>query len=164
MKRIDQLLDNHRQEMDFLEPPEGHFNRFQQKLDKGRVISKQLILRIAAAVIVLALISVKLLPLRSDSTNSLSVELKETAWYYNSLSEDLLSKIQNDKFISNSDKQLIMKDIQDFDKEYEIILENLNQFPGDERLINAFIDYHRSRTAFLEEILSQINITNLNII
>ncbi len=164
MKRIEQIIESQKDKFDFLEPPEGHFSRFQQKLSERSVISLQLVLRIAAAIIILILISVNLLPFRSDSKNNLPFELKETAWYYNSMSEELISKIQNDKFISNSDKHLIMKDIQNFDKEYEIILENLNQFPGDERLINAFIDYHRSRTAFLEEILNKINTTNLNII
>lgn len=164
MKRIDQIMDSHKDKFDILEPPEGHFIRFQQKLGKGMVISPKWIQRIAAAVFILALISLTLLPFRSDGDKNLSAELKETAWFYNSRSDELLSEIQNADFINSSDKHLIMKDIKKFDKEYEIIIEDLKKFPGDERLINAFIDYHRSRTEFLEEILSQINTTNLNII
>ncbi len=161
MNRLDQFIDIHRDKMDILEPDEGHFTRFREKLNKGKNASLKWILRIASVIFIAALVSINLLHFRSKSGNNLPYELKETAWFYNSRSEKLLSEIQNIEFINSSEKHLILKDIRSFDQEYEIILENLKKYPGDERLINAFIDYHRSRTQFLEEILVQIHATNL---
>jgi hypothetical protein len=66
--------------------------------------------------------------------------------------------------LNTVEKQRVMRDIRDFDKEYEIILHELKKFPDDERLKNGLIDYYRSKSEFLEGILNQINSANLIII
>ena len=161
MIRLDQLIDSHRDKLDYLEPEEGHFKRFQDKLSKGRRASLNWILKIAAVLFIVAFISVNLLLFRSENEDNLPFELKETAWFYNSRSEKLLSEIKSNELMDSSEKQIVINDIHNFEKEYKNILKDLKKYPGDERLINAFIEFHRSKTQFLEEILYQINATNL---
>ena len=161
MKRLDQFIEFHRDVMDTLEPDEGHFIRFQEKLNKSTVSSLRWILRIAAVLLVAVFLSINLYIFRSKSDYNLPSELKETAYFYNLRSEKLMFEIRSNDLMDNSEKQVFMKDIRDFEKEYLTILKDLKKFPGDERLVNAFIDYHRSKAEFLEGILNQINGTNL---
>jgi len=160
MKRLDLFIEINRAGMDNIEPTDGHFNRFQERLNKTRYNQNRWVLQAVAALFITALISVNLLFFRSKVSPDLPLELKEAAWYYNSRSETLLSEIKSTDLMNNTEKQLIMKDMRNFEKEYGQLLSDMKKFPGDERLVNAFIDYHRSRTEFLEEILNQINVTN----
>jgi hypothetical protein len=161
MKRIDQFINYHRDEMDILEPDEGHFNRFQSKLYKNKSFSMKWVFRVAAVLIVALFIAENLNLLPSGNNRDLTLELKETAWFYNLRSEKIISEIQTNKQLNSSEKQIIMNDIKDFEKEYKLILIDLKKFPEDERLVNAFIEYHRVRSEFLEEVLNQITETNL---
>ena len=163
MKKLDQLLSENRHKMDTLEPDEGHFQRFQMKLEKSQVISIKRISLIAAALIASAFISVSLIS-HFTSQNILTSEMKETAWFYNSQSEKLLSEIESNTSMDNNEKQVVLNDLRKFDKEYDNLLEDLKKFPDDERLINAFINYHRSKTEILKEILQQINFTTFTTI
>jgi len=159
MKRLDQFINIQRERMDSLEPREGHFMRFQEKLNHGRRSSLTWFTRVAAVVLAAALISVNLIVFRNKGIEPLSAELRETEWFYTTQSEKLISEIQNNEFLDNTDKKLVLNDIRNFDQEYQSILSDLKKFPGDERLINAFIDYHRSKIEFLEEIVKQVNAT-----
>lgn len=164
MKRLDQFIKNEKENLDLFEPDKDHFKRFQEKLQGRRSITQIWLWRVAAVFFIAAFISLNLYLFRSTPNDYLPDELKEAAWFYNSRAEIILSEIKNNQIMNNSEKQVILKDISDFDEEYKEILKYLSDFPGDERLINAFIDYHRSRTEFLEGILNQINTTNLIII
>jgi hypothetical protein len=164
MKNLYQLIDTHRDELNNLEPESGHFLRFEQKLKQSNGISTRWIIQIAAGFLLVAAISTSLILSHSSNAFPIPAELKETAYFYNQQSEKLLSEIENNKSMNGSEKQLVMKDIQNFEREYSTILGDLKKFPGDERLIDAFIDYHRTRTEFLENILNQINGTNLIVI
>ncbi len=159
MKRLDQFINIQRERMDSHEPREGHFMRFQEKLNHGRRSSLTWFTRVAAVVLAAALISVNLIVFRNKGIEPLSAELRETEWFYTTQSEKLISEIQNNEFLDNTDKKLVLNDIRNFDQEYQSILSDLKKFPGDERLINAFIDYHRSKIEFLEEIVKQVNAT-----
>ena len=164
MKRLDIFIESNMEKMDTQEPDDGHFVRFQEKLNRRSIVSLTWIIRIAAIFLVAVFISGSFFLFRSQRNADLPADLKETAYFYSLRSENLLFDIQNSKIMNISEKQVIMKDIQDFEKEYKIILNDLNKFPGDERLVNAFINYHRSKVEFLEDILNQINATNLIII
>jgi hypothetical protein len=157
MKRLDQFMDDHQNEKDIFEPSEGHLLRFHDKLNKSRGFSLYWIASIAAVLIVAGIISVNMMNFNTSRNDYLSSELKEAAWYYNSQSDKLISEIQANQNLTLEDKQLVLSDIRKFDKEYKSILTDLKQFPEDERLINAFYEFHRSRTEFLEEVLTQIN-------
>jgi uncharacterized membrane protein YvbJ len=161
MKNLEKFIDSHRDELDKMEPPVGHFIRFRDKLNQTNWISLKWIIRIAAVLLIASFLSVNLFLFHTVSNKNLSSDMKETAYFYNSRSEKILFEIQNNKRMNSSEKQLIMKDVQDFEKEYSTILDDLKKFPGDERLVNAFIEYHRSKAEFLEDILNQINASNL---
>ncbi len=161
MKKLEQFMEPLKDKMDFMEPDEGHFGRFQGKLNHRITRPSVWLARVAAAVIFAAIISINLYIFSSGKSETLSTELKETAYFYNQRSESILLEIRNNQKLDNDQKQLILHDIHGFEKEYDSILKDLKKFPGDERIINAFIDYHKSRAEFLEEILNQLNANNL---
>jgi hypothetical protein len=161
MKRLDHFIDSQRDSFDNQEPEEGHFDRFQIKLGMSRNKPFVWFLRIAGILLAAAFISVNLVLFRADSEDNLPPELKETAYFYSLRSEKLINDIRKNTNMSSSDKQIILKDIRSFDKEYSTLLQDLENYPGDERPINAFIDYHRSRAEFLETLVQQINTSNV---
>jgi hypothetical protein len=161
MKKLERYIEFHRDKFDSLEPDDGHFIRFREKLGLKSFFSPVRIIMIAATILIAAFVSLNLLFFNTDIEANLPSELKETAYFYNLRSENLLFEIQNNRNMNSSEKQVILNDLRNSEKEYQSILNDLKNFPGDERLVNAFIDYHRSRAAFLEEIVKQINTVNL---
>jgi hypothetical protein len=157
MKRLDSFLDSGRYQMDPFEPPEGHLIRFQEKLNRNKKISYTWIRLSAAIFLIGVIISVSLLYPAILNKPELPFELKQTADYYNGRYEKLKTELQNNVIISSVDKQAILKDIKELDKEYNKLFSDYKKFPGDERVYNAFIVYYKSRTEFLEEILTQLS-------
>jgi hypothetical protein len=162
MKSLEQLINSNRERIDFQEPPDGHFLRFQGKLGNSKTSKRISIWKIAASLFFVVAFSLTYLLVSSSQNDyNLPLELRETAYYYNKQSENFKFKIEENTQLSSTEKKNLLKDVRDFEKEYPAILKELIKFPTDERLIDAFINYHKSRTEFLESILNQINGINL---
>jgi len=162
MKSIEQLINLNRERIDFQEPPEGHFIRFQNKLGNSISTNRIIFWRIAISLFFVVAFSLTFLLLSTSQNDyNLPLELRETAYYYNKQSEHLKFQIQTNSQLSDTEKKNLLKDVNTFEKEYPAILKELVKFPTDERLIDAFINYHKSRTEFLESILNQINAISL---
>jgi hypothetical protein len=164
MNELKKIFETKRTEMDLFEPDDGHLMRFRNKLDSESSVRYRFYPAIAAVLITGIIISGSLLLSQNGKSDVLPTELREAAWFYDNRSEVLLSEIRGNMQMNETDKKMILKDIREFDKEYLNILKDLRKYPGDERLINAFIDYHRSRTEFLQGIVNQVNVNSKNII
>jgi hypothetical protein len=164
MNELKTIIEAKRPEMDLFEPDDGHLIRFRKKLDSQSSVRYRYYQAVAAIFITGIILSVSLLLSQKRKTEILTPELKETAWFYDNRSDVLLSEIRSNMQINDTDKKMILNDIHEFDKEYMNILKDLKNYPGDERIINAFIEYHRSRTEFLQGIVNQLNVNSKNII
>lgn len=157
MKRIDTYIRENRNGFDTHEPPDGHFQRFRGKSGYSPGLAFRKITAWAAIFICAIIISLNLIPGLSSRSARLPADLEETAWFYTNRSENIISQIKQNNYLRSGEKQLILKDIRNFEKDYTELLSDLKEYPEDERLINAFIDYHRLRVEFLEGIINQLD-------
>jgi hypothetical protein len=123
-----------------------------------------------AAIFLITMISTGILYLgfvnhnKNIYSESLSPELRQTLYYYNALNEEKIMEIKSMDGFDKSTKEKLVKEVRQEDKELRKIFNDLEKFPDDERVKSAFIEYHRSRTEFLDYIISQVKELNYNVI
>lgn len=166
---LERLILNNRASFQDNEPPEGHFERFDAKLSKAskpaRKINFQPILKIAA-IVVFALLAVNqariyFFPEKQPtlSLGSISPEYREVEFYYTNaiqLGMNQWDKLKNDGLISESEQRMMQKEQEDFDLMYQKLLIDLKANPGDERVINAMLEYYQSRMNVITLIINKL--------
>lgn len=166
---LERLILNNRDSIQNDEPLEGHFERFEARLQKSekpvRKIKFQFILKIAA-VVVFALLAVNqtriwLKPEKEQtlSLGSISPEYREVEFYYtNAIQVEMkqVEKFRNDGLITEDEKQAIEKEQAEFDQMYQKLLTDLQANPNDERVINAMLEYYQSRMNVISLIISKL--------
>jgi len=166
---LDKLIINNRNSFQDEEPLEGHFERFEARLQKvskpARTINWRLTLQIAA-VVVFALLAVNqariyFLPEKHEtlSLGSISPEYREVEFYYtNSIQMDMnqWKKLKDEGMISESDEQMMQKEQVEFDQMYQKLLVDLKANPDDERVINAMLEYYQARMNVMSLVISKL--------
>ncbi|MDP3644016.1 MAG: hypothetical protein Q8S54_12595 [Bacteroidota bacterium] len=166
---LERLILNNRTSFQDEEPPEGHFERFEARLQKAskpaRKIHFQPIFKIAALV-VLALLAVNqariyFFPEKQNafSLGSISEEYREVEFYYTNaiqLGMTQWEKLKNDGMISKSDDQIMQKEQAEFDQMYRKLQEDLKANPDDERVINAMLEYYQARMNIMTIIINKL--------
>ncbi len=166
---LERLILNNRKSFDENEPLEGHFGRFEARLQKAsepkRTIGFRSILRIAA-IVVFALLAVNqgrlwLKPEKQEniSLGSISPQYREVEFYYTTaIQTDMkqLTMLENEGLISDSEKQMFQKEQKEFDQMYQKLLEDLKANPNDERVINAMLEYYQARMNVLSLIVNKL--------
>lgn len=166
---LERLILHNRSAFQENEPPEGHFERFEAKLQKAykpaRKINFQPFLKIAA-IVVFALLAVNqariyFFPEKQAtlSLGSISEEYREVEFYYTNaiqLGMKQWDKLKNEGFISESEQAMMQKEQEDFDLMYQRLLEDLKANPGDERVINAMLEYYQSRMNVITLIINKL--------
>ena len=159
MNNLEEHIRNQREEFDDLLPPEGHFERFNDKLNK-KMSAKSYVMRIAAIFIVGIIItgvsfySIRNLNMNNNIYASADKDLQEAVYYYASINNEMEDKIK-EMDIEDAEKEQILKDIDTYDQGFEEIKEDLKDYPEDERVKNAVISHHRGKTAMLNIIISR---------
>lgn len=175
MDDLERLILNNRPSFQEEEPLEGHFERFEARLQKNsketRIVNFRMILKVAA-VVIFALLAVNqgriyFFPEKHKtlSLGSISEEYREVEFYYtNSIQQGMnqWNTFKHEGLISESEQQMMQKEQQEFDQMYQKLLQDLKANPNDERVINALLEYYQSRmnvisiiTGKLQEIKQQ---------
>ena len=166
---LERLIINNRQSFEDEEPMEGHFERFEVRLQKAskptRVFDFRMVLKIAA-VVVFALLAVNqtrlwLVPEKEEalSLGSISEEYREVEFYYtNAISTgmDQWEKLGNEGLISESEQQMMLQEQQEFDQMYQKLQQELESNPEDERVINAMLEYYQARMNIINLIINKL--------
>lgn len=166
---LERLILNNRHSIQDEEPLEGHFERFEARLQKtskpGLKIYLHLTLKIAA-IVVFALLAVNqariyFLPEKEVTLtlSSISPEYREVEFYYtNAIQLGMLQfdKLKNDGVISESEVLAIQKEQQEFDQAYQKLLADLNSTPDDERVIDAMLEYYQARMNVISVIINKL--------
>ncbi len=166
---LERLIINNRKSILNEEPMEGHFERFEARLQKTakpvRKINFQLIFKIAA-IVVFALLAVNqariyFLPEKEEtlSLGSISEEYREVEFYYtSSIQSDMnqWEKLKDEGIISKADEQMMQKEQAEFDQMYQKLLVDLKANPDDERVINAMLEYYQSRMNLMSLVISKL--------
>ena len=162
------ILDNRHSFQDD-EPMEGHFERFEARLQKASKPTLKFnfkpVLKIAA-IVVFALLVVNqariwLTPEKKEtlSLGSISPQYREVEFYYTNaiqLGMNQLDKLKKEGLINESEQQMMLKEQKEFDQMYQKLLEDLKANPGDERVINAMLEFYESRMNIMSLVINKL--------
>lgn len=166
---LERLILDNRRSLEDEEPMEGHFERFEARLQRAskptRVINFNTLLKVAA-IVVFALLAVNqariyLIPEKKAalSLGSISPEYREVEFYYTSAIEmgmNQWEKLSREGLISESEQQMMMEEQQEFDQMYQRLQKELEANPNDERVINAMIEYYQARMNLINLIINKL--------
>lgn len=166
---LERLILNNRNSFEDNEPLEGHFERFEMRLQKASKPTRKLhilpALKIAALVVV-ALLAVNearhwLTSEKKEtlSLGSISPQYSEVEFYYtNAIQTGMkqLDTLEKEGLISKSEQQMMLKEQKEFDQMYQKLLEDLKANPGDERVISAMLEYYQSRMNVLTLVINKL--------
>lgn len=166
---LERLILNNRHSIQDEEPLEGHFERFEARLQKTakptRKINFRPMLRIAAIVIFTLLAGNQarmwFIPEKKESLSlgSISPEYREVEFYYTNAIQDGMAqwnKLSSEGFVSQPDQQMMQKEQQDFDLMYQKLQEDLKANPDDERVINAMLEYYQARMNIINMVINKL--------
>jgi hypothetical protein len=143
--------------------PIGHFQRFENKLDKEfhsrKNIPKLSILIAAASILIFITIGTLIINnFRARHSSKLllakySPDLAETEKYYKNT---LNNKIKTIREHDNIDLEL-NSEIKEFQESVKTLSSDLKINPGDERLVNAYLGLYQTQIELLDTIIEQYN-------
>ncbi len=167
---LERLILNNRHSIQNEEPLEGHFERFEARLQKSSGKSKKLnfrpLLKIAVALIFILMavnqVRISFFPEKNEtlSLGSISEEYREVEFYYTSsiqLGMNQLETFKQEGLVSEKEQQMMLDEQQEFDQIYQKLLADLKANPHDERVINALIEYYQSRMSVISIIINKLN-------
>ena len=172
LKNLEALNDN--------EPMEGHFERFEQKLNaqnKVRKFTWKSALKVAAAVVFVLLAANQInlyffsdsedtgkLALNGQDKNamtlaSVSPEYKEVEFYYTSSINSGLeqwNELYKAGLISENEQAMMNDELKDFENMYKNLQQDLEANPGDERVINAMLEFYQVKLSVITMIVNKL--------
>lgn len=173
---IEEIILNNLKELNDFEPKEGHFERFQAKLNvqqKKKKITLNLVWKVAAAVVfVLLAVNQANIYFSPDKQNqilsndksdfslaSVSPEYKEVEFYYTNAINVGLNQwnvLMADGYISTEEQELMDTELSDFETRYKTLQTDLAANPNDERVINAMLEYYQSKLEIINMIVNKL--------
>ena len=168
MDKLDKLFQEHKEAFDE-EPIEGHFQRFEEKLNQYHSRKKSTVqswpfLKIASVVIILLLsanLFIYLLPTKkgNEVKGMASNEMNETARFYTvRINSGILQlKSMADQGIGSQQELLqVEKELAEMDQLYQDLQKEYSKNPDDERIVNAMIGYYQTKLDIIEKIKTDL--------
>ncbi len=175
---IEEIILNNLKELDDFEPTDGHFERFQEKLNKQhskkRKITFSVVWKVAAAIVfVLLAVNQANIYFSSDNNNSLfggnknsdislasvSPEYQEVEFYYTNAIDVGLKQWNNllaDGYISEEEQNLLDSELSEFEERFKSLQADLSANPNDERVINAMLQYYQTKLGIINMIVNKL--------
>ena len=165
---IEKLILDNLHGLNNIEPPQGHFERFQERLRKESQIKSfrwNHVWKIAAAVVFVFLAvnqaRIWLVPVteKTVTLGSLSPEYANVEYYYASSIQAGLKTIgtlADEGVISREENTVMQEEFESFESRYKALQEDLKAHPDDERVINAMIGYYQDKLNVITMILNKL--------
>jgi hypothetical protein len=172
---MDDFIRNNAEHFNTEEPPEGHFDRFNGKLETpvhyGRYRFMTLIPRVAAILVLGIFITAVLY--KSITTyhsalpddNCPNRELCEAEDFYSRQVETYYNRIEKMPF--NNDpktREEVLKELREMDAQVVVMKEDLKQNPNDERVIHSIINYYQEKIDLMDMIIVRTTISKNTIL
>lgn len=175
MDKLDKLFNDQKEEFDD-EPMEGHFQRFEEKLNKYHSQKNQIkplwpFLKIASLVIIVLLsanLFVHLVPEKKEKKNQefANSEMDETARFYTTRIKSGLSQLKQmaDRGVGSTDELIqVKKEMEEMDRLHKDLQKEYSENPNDERVVNAMIEYYQTKLNIINTIKTDLeNIQTIN--
>ena len=179
MKTLEEIIKSNKEIWNSDEPSEGHFERFNVKLElrmAARKTRKSLFPYLLRAAVVTVLVTLSSLWMwdnfmKQDSKrmtlSEVSPQYREVENYYirqvNFMENEIEGSIIND---DPEQKEELQKELQSMDTVYVALQKELKANPNDERVINAMIEHYQTKLDVMTIIVNQLkairNNNNLN--
>jgi len=166
---LERLILDNRHSIQDEEPLEGHFERFEARLQKAykptRKIDFRPVLKIAAIVVFVLLAGnqarIWFTPEKNKtlSLGSISEEYREVELYYTNTIQvgmNQWEKLSREGFVSESEQLVMQKEQEEFDQMYQKLQEELKANPNDQRVIDAMLEYYQARMNVIEIIINKL--------
>lgn len=173
---IEELILKNIETLNNFEPADGHFERFQAKLNaegKRKRFNFSMVWKVAAAVVFVLLATNQAYIYFSSDKNgvfvnesnepitlsSVSEEYGEVEYFYTSAINQGLNQwnaLAADGFISETEQQVMNTELADFEERYKSIQHDLAANPNDERVINAMIEYYKAKLEIIDMIVNKL--------
>lgn len=165
MDQFEKLIAQQYDEIQNDQPNDGHFERFEMKLNKAKHTSPMRWIAYAssiAAALVVALLVFVPGPSKSNSfsLSDVSEQYADVENYYtNSINKqiDKIKKLAVENGKTNPTIQLLLDDLEEYDSNYKQLCSELEATPNDERVINALIVYYQSKLDIITKILNELD-------
>jgi len=167
MDNLDKIIKNNRQSFDSLEPSEGHFDRFEQKLSelnqKKKTFTFGYMLKAAAITLLIVLSGLWVFENVQQRTNrgialsEISPEYGEVEMYYTHLVSEKYGEINQCESLDSLQKQIMLYELTEMDSIYENLKKDLSANPNDKRVINAMIQHYQLKVEVMNQILNQLH-------
>lgn len=148
-------------DFDFHEPENGHFERFENKLNATKKSDKISWKWLSVAASVFLLIGFWFGKTQQSKTIDLadvSPKMKEVQGYFVATIHQKTKALKNNKTLEN---ELIIKEtlqqLESLENEYQQLLKELNKQGNQEKIINFMIENYQLRLEILENMLKKIN-------
>jgi hypothetical protein len=167
-KSIDKMIIEHLDEMNLQEPADGHFERFEARLQpeiRRRTIRWNQVWRVAAAVVFIFLAvnqtRIWLYPQEKSAVTlaAISPEYAEIEYFYTSSIQngiDSWNSLAATGLVSAEENQIMQQEFSEFERRYKEIQKELEANPYDERVINAMLEYYQAKLNVITMIVEKL--------
>jgi hypothetical protein len=170
MKTIEEIIRSNKDFFEDGEPSEGHFERFNRKLEirlhKNTTVKRSIVPYLLKAAVVTLPISLSSIwtwehfirPGRDRmALGDVSPQYKEVENYYVHQVNLVEDEINSNPIINNSaQKEMLNKEMRSMDSVYIQLQKELKVNPNDERIINAMIEHYQTKLEVMTFIVNQL--------
>jgi hypothetical protein len=169
MKTIEDIIRNNKDFFEDQEPSEGHFERFNRKLEiRSRINApkRSIVPYLLRAAVVTLLVTLSSLWtwdhfIRTGSSRmtlgQVSPEYKEVENYYIHQVNMMEGEIVTVDLKNNPEqKEMLIKEMKSMDSVYVSLQKELKANPDDERIITAMIEHYQTKLEVMTYIVSQL--------
>lgn len=175
MKTIEEIVRNNKAFFEEAEPSNGHFERFNRKLEIRFQVStpkRSIVPYLLRAAVVTLLVTLSSLwtwdhfirPGSSRMTlGQVSPQYKEVESYYIHQVNMMEGEIVNVDLVNNPDqKKMLLNEMKSMDSVYVSLQKELKANPNDERIINAMIEHYQTKLEIMKYVVNQLKVIRKN--
>ncbi len=175
---IEELIFKNLEALNDTEPTEGHFARFEKKLQQEhksqRKVTFNLVWKVAAVIVFVLLAGNQAFIYFSADKQytvagnnkgfsmnlaSVSEEYREVEFYYTSAINSGLqnwNKLKEAGLISEEEQDVMNGELAEFEGLYKSLQQDLKTNPEDERVINAMLEYYQAKLSVINLIINKL--------
>jgi len=165
MDELRKLIDENRQLFDTAEPTNGHFERFEKRLNlqnkPNRKINWTAYLKVASVAVLMVISALYVKEHLFDKkqlTETPKSEFNEARDYYVKIVDQRIDKIEElGKSMTPEQNQLLLDEMTHMDQMYVNLQKQLKATPDDPRVIQAMLGYYQMKVDILNRIINDLN-------
>ncbi|MFH0760490.1 MAG: hypothetical protein V2A67_03175 [Bacteroidota bacterium] len=168
MDWLDELIQENKEMFANEEPPQGHFERFEERLRHDRRRKRtRMISRISAAAAVGLILMISSILVyeryfdqepRFMKLGDVDPRLNKVEYYFTSQIEQASIGIDSLSIYSDENtRKMINSELAEMDSIHTELGKKLGKYPGDERIVTAMISYYQTKLKIMQSFLTNLN-------